>query len=46
MKRFNSQSVNSDKETSQQQKSNIMLWREKNPYGLGGRFSNREVILR
>ena len=33
-------------QTKQQPQSTIMLWREKNPEGLGGKFTNMDVVLR
>ena len=35
-----------DETTQQKTKSKIALWREKNPYGLGGKFINMEAVLR
>ncbi|MCL2327089.1 MAG: hypothetical protein FWC39_01110 [Bacteroidetes bacterium] len=34
------------KKSETQKKSKMMLWREKNPEGLGGRFTSMKMVLK
>ena len=46
MEKLFSQAEGSNGQACQQQKSSIMLWREKYPQGLGGSFTNMKAVLR